>query len=98
MGFVRGDHPLFEQYKTIIGPQHLTPFEIMKWQAEKNHVEPPIPEEISVVSFILPMTKQTIESNAQRNENPSEEWGPNAVIGGDFLADNGKGNNLRING
>jgi hypothetical protein len=34
VGFVRGDDPLFDKYKDIIGPHHFTPYDIMKWQAE----------------------------------------------------------------
>jgi len=28
VGFVRGNDPIFDQYKEIIGPHHFTPFEI----------------------------------------------------------------------
>ncbi len=49
VGFVRGDDPIFDQYKEIIGPHHFTPFEIMRWQAENNGVTPPKAEDLSVV-------------------------------------------------
>ena len=41
VGFVRGNDPILEQYKEIIGPHHFTPWEIMRWQAENNGVKPP---------------------------------------------------------
>ena len=41
VGFVRGNDPIFDRFKEIIGPHHFTPWEIMRWQAEKNGVKPP---------------------------------------------------------
>jgi hypothetical protein len=39
VGFVRGDDPIFDQPKAVIGPHHFTPFEVMRWQAEDNGAE-----------------------------------------------------------
>jgi epoxyqueuosine reductase len=77
VGFVKGDDPIFEQYKQIIGPFHLTPYEILAWQAAKNHIPPPQPNEISVISFILPFSKKTIDSNAAETQWLSERWALN---------------------
>ncbi|MBN2159174.1 MAG: epoxyqueuosine reductase [Spirochaetes bacterium] len=74
VGFVRGDDPLLAEYKKIIGPFHLTPTEIMAWQAEKNRVAAPRPEEISVVSFIMPITDATKKENARQSDWLSERW------------------------
>jgi len=41
IGFIRGNDPIFQEYKSIIGPHHFSPEEIMKWQAENNNV--PLP-------------------------------------------------------
>ncbi|PKN95712.1 MAG: epoxyqueuosine reductase, partial [Chloroflexi bacterium HGW-Chloroflexi-5] len=33
VGFVRGNDPIFDQFKKVIGPHHFSPWEIMRWQA-----------------------------------------------------------------
>lgn len=74
VGFVRGDDPIFTEYKKIIGPFHFTPEEIMEWQAKNNGVEAPKAEEISVVSYILPISKNIKEDEAFQAEWLSERW------------------------
>jgi len=81
IGFIRGDDPIFEEYKRIIGPFHLTPYEILSWQAEKNHVTPPKPNEISVVSYVLPLSQKTIDTNATETNWPSERWAQSRLYG-----------------
>ncbi len=81
VGFVSGDNPIFDQYKEIIGPHHFTPYEIMKWQAEKNGVTPPEPEELSVVSFVMPITRNTKKNNAAASDWPSERWAQTRLSG-----------------
>lgn len=72
IGFIRGADPIFQQYKSIIGPHHFSPEEIMKWQAENNSVPAPKVEDLSVVSFIMPMARITKDENATMKEWPSE--------------------------
>ena len=43
VGFVRGNDPIFDRFKKVIGPHHFSPWEIMRWQAEKNSVKIPEP-------------------------------------------------------
>lgn len=74
IGFVRGDDPIFYEFKKIIGPYHFTPEEIMAWQARNNSVEPPPAAELSVVSFILPIYKRTRDENAAKVDWTSERW------------------------
>ncbi|WP_211289617.1 hypothetical protein SPSIL_036370 [Sporomusa silvacetica DSM 10669] len=74
IGFAKGSDPIFLEYKSIIGPHHFTPEEIIRWQAKNNCVEPPKAEDISVVSFILPITKKTRDDNAGKIDWPSERW------------------------
>ena len=82
VGFVRGNDPIFDQFKEIIGPHHFTPWEIMKWQADKNNVEPPKAEDISVVSFVMPITRNTKADNAAAVDWPSERWAQTRPSGG----------------
>jgi epoxyqueuosine reductase len=81
VGFVRGDDPLLDDYKRIIGPHHFTPEEIMAWQAKKNGVPAPKAEDLSVVSFIMPINKKTREDNRSRKEWTSERWAQTRLMG-----------------
>ena len=70
--FADGNDPLFAEFKTIIGPNHLTPGEALVLSYNKQ------PEDggklVSVVSWILPITKKTRESNRQQDTVPSKYW------------------------
>ncbi len=81
VGFVRGDDPIFKEYKTIIGPHHFTPEEIIGWQVENNGASPPKAEDLSVVSFIMPMTKKTKDGNAKNPDWPTERWAQTRLLG-----------------
>ena len=81
VGFVRGDDPLFNEYKRIIGPYHFTPEEIMKWQADNNGVPAPKAEDLSVVSFIMPITRNTKDDNTAKRDWVSERWAQMRLIG-----------------
>ncbi|RJP91523.1 MAG: epoxyqueuosine reductase [Desulfobacteraceae bacterium] len=81
VGFVRGDDPIFDKFKEVIGPHHFTPWEIMRWQAENNGVRPPEPQELSVVSFVMPLTRNTKRDNAAAVDWPSERWAQTRLSG-----------------
>lgn len=81
VGFVRGDDPLFEEYKRIIGPHHFTPAEIMAWQAHAQGVPAPKPEDLSVVCLVMPFAKATIEDNARQTQWLSERWAQTRLLG-----------------
>lgn len=81
IGFVRGSDRIFDRFKEIIGPHHFTPWEIMRWQAENNGIKPPDPEDISVVSFIMPFSEKTRRDNAAAVEWTSERWAQSRLLG-----------------
>ena len=81
IGFIRGNDPIFQEYKSIIGPHHFSPEEIMKWQAENNNVPAPKAEDLSVVSFIMPIARTTKDDNATMKEWPSERWAQTRLLG-----------------
>jgi len=81
VGFVRGDDPLLVDYRRIIGPHHFTPAAIMAWQATRNGLPAPAAADLSVVSFILPITGMTREENAAMSEWPSERWAQTRLLG-----------------
>ncbi|MEI6207366.1 MAG: epoxyqueuosine reductase [Desulfuromonadales bacterium] len=61
VGFSAASDPLFADYKSIIGPFHLLPGELL-------------PEAASVISWILPVSTQVRDSNHRQKELPSREW------------------------
>ena len=76
IGFASGSDPLFFEYKTIIGPFHLTPREmIMLTLKEKGRgLLPSEMEQVSVISWILPASEDTRKSNRQEEKFPSKLW------------------------
>ncbi len=74
VGFVKGDDPIFSEYKKIIGPFHFTPEEIMTWQANNNGVKAPKAEDIGVVSYILPISMKIKEDEQKQTNRLSERW------------------------
>jgi len=70
--FADGDDPIFLEYKTIIAPGHLTPREALAKAFNKSPED--IPARLSVISWILPITGKTRESNRQQKLVPSRLW------------------------
>lgn len=61
VGFAAADDPLFMEYKGIIGAFHRTPGEILAGAR-------------TVISWVLPVTGATRESNRREAQFPSREW------------------------
>jgi epoxyqueuosine reductase len=84
VGFADGSDPLFQEFKTIIGPNHLTPREALVLSYNKQ------PEDdgklVSVVSWILPITKKTRESNREQAKVPAKYWAYTKWYGEKFNA------------
>lgn len=87
VGFVQGNDPIFKRFKEkeVIGPHHMTPEEAMAWQAKRNGVQPPAPDEISVVSFVFPLSRATEQDNEIRKNWFAERWAHTRVIGERFI-------------
>lgn len=81
VGFIRGDDPIFQTFKKVIGPHHFTPAEIMAWQAKKNNVPAPEAKDLSVVSFVMPITKPTKSDNRLQHKWPAERWAQTRLHG-----------------
>jgi epoxyqueuosine reductase QueG len=80
--YADGDDPLFNEFKSIIAPTHLTPREALALATNKNTAD--LPPKISVISWILPITLATRESNRQQNKTPSKLWGMTRWYGEKF--------------
>lgn len=60
VGFSSADDPLYRELKTLVGPQHLYPQDIL-------------PEVKTVVSFFVPFSEQVVRSNRTKGD-ASKEW------------------------
>jgi len=70
--FADGDDPIFTEYKTIIAPTHLTPGEALAKAYNKSSED--MLMRLSVISWILPISKKTRESNRSETLVPSRLW------------------------
>jgi len=70
--FADGDDPIFTEYKKIIGETHLTPREALAQISGKTLDK--LPERLSVISWILPITEKTRRSNRGETRLPSRFW------------------------
>ena len=80
--FADGDDPIFTEYKTIIDPTHLTPREALAKTFNKSPED--IPAHFSIISWILPITSKTRESNRRRTLTPSRLWSYTRFYGEKF--------------
>jgi len=81
VGFSRGDDVIFQQYKEHVGPFHWTPLEIFNLTFPDVSVKP---EELSVISWILPHT-ESIKADLRKEKTvPSEKWIRARIYGEEF--------------
>jgi ferredoxin len=76
VGFASGMNPLFFEYKSLIGSFHLTPREVIASVLKKKGRELLLSEieQISIISWILPISEDTRKSNRKENKFPSKLW------------------------
>lgn len=86
IGFADGDDPLFEDYKKIIGPHHLTPREALGLYLEAKGVTAKL-DHVSVVSFIMPISKATRVKQRLETRVGCIEWNHTRWRGHDFIAE-----------
>lgn len=70
--FADGDDPLFSEYKKIIAPTHLAPRESLSNAYQKRPEE--LPERISVISWILPITEAIRRPHRVETKKPTRLW------------------------
>lgn len=78
VGFARGDDPLYETYKEVVGPFHWTPWEIFTLTYPDRPVEP---GELTVIAWALPQTEATKADNRQQTVYPAERWARARIFG-----------------
>ncbi|MGD0916402.1 MAG: epoxyqueuosine reductase [Thermodesulfobacteriota bacterium] len=76
VGFASGMDPLFFEYKTIIGSFHLTPREVISaaLREKGKGLQLSEIEQISVISWVLPIAEDTRKSNRKEGQFPSKLW------------------------
>jgi len=76
VGFASGMDPLFFEYKTIIGSFHLTPREVIAGALKEKGRGLLLSEieQISVISWVLPISEDTRKSNRKEQQFPSKLW------------------------
>jgi len=83
VGFSRGDDPIFAEMKEDIGPFFMTPHEIFAKTFPSIDVKP---EDLTVISWILPQTEATKREHRKETLNPSEGWARSRKYGEEFNA------------
>lgn len=78
VGFSRGDDPLFEKYREYVASFHLTPLEIFNRTFPSVEVKP---SELTVISWVLPQTKESKRDNRNETHYPSERWARARIFG-----------------
>ena len=78
VGFCRGDDPIFDHYKQVVGSFHWTPLEAFQLAFPET---PAKAEELGVVVWILPQTEKTKRDNRVQDALPSERWARSRIFG-----------------
>jgi epoxyqueuosine reductase len=77
VGFSNAADPLYQFYKTDIGDFYILPHEYMKHKYNREYK----PEQLSVVSWILPQTEATKQDHRKETHFPSERWARSRIFG-----------------
>lgn len=71
VGFSSGNDPLYQNLKSDIGEFYWTPLEIFSLSFPELPVRP---EELTVISWVLPQTAATREDQRRQKKYPAERW------------------------
>lgn len=78
VGFSRGADPLYQFFKEDIGSFHWTPLEIFTQTFPSAQVTP---DQLTVISWVLPHTEVTKADNRTETVYPSERWARARIFG-----------------
>lgn len=81
VGFSRGSDPLYRRFKEDIGPFLWTPQEIF---ATTFPAVPATPDELTVISWILPQTEASRRDNSRETTYPAKRWAHSRKEGEEF--------------
>ena len=83
VGFATGADPIWQQFKEYVGAFHWTPWEVF---GQHCPGESAVPEELTVISWVLPQREAVRRANRRARKYPSEEWARIRVYGEAFNA------------
>jgi epoxyqueuosine reductase len=78
VGFSRGEDPLYDAYKELVGPFHWTPLEIF---ARTFPEIATTAGELTVIAWVVAHNRLTKEDNRRENFYPSERWARARIFG-----------------
>lgn len=81
VGFASGADQIWQQYKEYVGAFHWTPWEVFNQHCPK---EPAGPEELTVISWVLPQREMVRKANRRAKKFPAEEWARIRIYGEEF--------------
>lgn len=81
VGFSSGSDPLYRYFKESIGPFYWEPTEIFNKTFPGAGAEP---QELTIISWVLPQTKATREANRRETAMPAERWARSRKHGEEF--------------
>ena len=87
VGFADADDPIFMEYKKVVHPEHFSPREILRKHLSESAHDLSEPADVSVISFALPINRETLTSNAKEKEGPSLRWNNTRWQGQDFITE-----------
>jgi epoxyqueuosine reductase len=77
VGFARGDDPVFERFRSVVAPFHLTPAEALS-QGSGQVFEPAA---ANVISWVLPIVSRTRAANRDNTRFPALRWAHTRAYG-----------------
>jgi epoxyqueuosine reductase QueG len=78
LGFAAGADPLWNDYKKYVGEFHWTPAEAFALAFPEESARP---DELTVISWILPQTSATRADQRKQKSMPSERWARARIMG-----------------
>jgi hypothetical protein len=78
LGFSKGDDPIYDKYKEVVGPFHWTPLEIFTKAFPESKMKA---EEITVISWIIPHREAVKADNRKETAFTSERWARARIFG-----------------
>lgn len=78
VGFSRGDDPLYDKYKEVVGEFHWRPLEIFEKTFPGSGARA---DQLAVISWILPQTDATKADNREETQYPAERWARTRIFG-----------------
>jgi epoxyqueuosine reductase QueG len=78
VGFCRGDDPLYQRYKEVVGPFHWSPEEIFRLTYPASKLRG---DRLTVISWVLPQTEDSKSDNRRETLYPSERWARARIFG-----------------